>query len=371
VRFSFLTVAPPLPWNVYARRPAATLPFPFRDGRVRLFARARQGLFEGLRRLGLGRGDSALVPAYHHGSEIEAYVRAGIALRYYEAGPDLVPDEAELEARLDSSVRLLHVIHYLGFAQDGGRWRKWCDRRGIHLIEDAAQGWLGVVRGRPLGTSGVLSLFSVYKTIGIPDGGAVVLRGALLEPSGRAGRGARGIAIKHGAWLAGRYAAIGSLWTRLRSARAYISEKDFTLGDPGRGATVAAEFLIRRLVSSPIAETRARHYRLLLGELGPWVPDPFRRDPDGLCPFAFPVLVSDKTRSAGDLMKWGVRAVNAWSVPHPTLRAAEFPAAARRRSGTLLLPVHQELQPGHLERIVSAAREALGPPMEHTVALAG
>jgi hypothetical protein len=64
---TFLTVAPPLPWNVYSRRPAEPLPFPFHRGRVEVFARARQGLYEGLMRLGLGQGDVALVPAYHHG----------------------------------------------------------------------------------------------------------------------------------------------------------------------------------------------------------------------------------------------------------------------------------------------------------------
>lgn len=357
---TLLTVHPPLPWRVYGRRPATLLPFPFQDGRLGLFARARQGLFEGLQRLGLGSGDVALVPAYHHGSEIEAYVRAGLGLRYYDVGPDLAPDPAELDARFDPSVRILHLTHYLGFAQETERWRTWCDPRGVQLVEDVAQGWLGSSGGRPLGTLGALSLFSIYKTVGVPDGGAAVLQGAMLRPSGRGRLGLRAVAVKHGTWLAGRWPLVGALRARMRSAPTYVAEKDFTLGDPHRGATYAASILVPRLVTAPVAEQRVHHYRRLLAELSPWVPDPFRRDPEGLSPFAFPIFVTDKARSAAMLTAQGVRAVDAWSVPHPTLPARDFPGAAHRRSGVLLLPVHQELRPGDLDRIASAARTALG-----------
>jgi hypothetical protein len=359
---TFLSVTPPLPWNVYVRRPARSLPFPFHRGRVVLFARARQGLHEGLQRLGLRSGDAALVPAYHHGSEIEAYVRAGLDLRYYDAAPDLAPDPSELESSLEPSIRVLHLIHYLGFSQDTERWRRWCDARGIQLVEDAAQGWLGTDQGRPLGTSGDLSLFSVYKTVGVPDGGAVSLRGEVLEPSGSRSWGVCALVLKHGAWFAGRSSPAGALWARLRGDPVYVAGKDFALGEPGLAALKATSALVPRLVASPVAEERVRRDRRLLAELLPWVPEPFRRDPEGLSPFAFPVFVEDKARAVSLLLRQGIRAVNAWSVPHPTLPVERYPRAARRRSGTLLLPVHQELQWNDLERIVTAARAALGPP---------
>ena len=361
---TFLTVAPPLPWNVYSRRPAEPLPFPFHRGRVEVFARARQGLYEGLMRLGLGQGDVALVPAYHHGSEIEAYVRAGVTPRYYDAAPDLAPDLAELEARFDPSVRVLHLTHYLGFAQETPRWRRWCDDRGIHLVEDVAQGWLGTDHGRPLGVAGDLTLFSVYKTVGVPDGGAVALRGEVLEPSHRRGMGLRALGLKHGAWIAGRFSIAGVLWARLRGVPTYVAERDFTLGKPGVSASSATSALVPRLVSRPVAEERARRYRRLLMDLLAWVPAPFRRDPEGLSPFAFPVFVSDKTLAVSLLLRQGIRAVNAWSVPHPTLPIGAYPGAAWRRSGTLLLPVHQELRWKDVDRIVTAARAALGAVVE-------
>jgi hypothetical protein len=66
-----LTVTPPLPVGLYARRPARKLPFPLEEPTCRIFALARQGLFVGIKALGLMPGDVILVPAYNHGSEIE------------------------------------------------------------------------------------------------------------------------------------------------------------------------------------------------------------------------------------------------------------------------------------------------------------
>jgi dTDP-4-amino-4,6-dideoxygalactose transaminase len=113
-----LTVTPPLPVGLYARRPARKLPFPLEEPTCRIFALARQGLFVGIKALGLMPGDVILVPAYNHGSEIEALLRAGIVCRFYDVGESLEPDEEELEALLDTRVRPLYLIHYLGFPQD-------------------------------------------------------------------------------------------------------------------------------------------------------------------------------------------------------------------------------------------------------------
>ena len=357
-----LSVAVPLPCDAYLRRPVASLPFPLQGGEKGIFARARQGLYEALQRLGLRRGEAALVPAYHHGSEIEAYVRAGVGVRYYDVGAGFGPDPAEIDARFDANVRVLHLTHYFGFDQDSDRWRAWCDDRGVHLVEDAAQGWLGQARGRPLGSLGDVALFSLYKTIGVPDGGAVALRGALLHPSGPRPFGLGALGLKHTAWLASRWSPMGKVWARRRSARVYVAGKDFDLGDPGRAATRATSMLIPRLLVPPVAEARASHVRRLLQDLRPWVPEPLRRDPEQLSPYTLPVLARDKTRTLALLLERGIGAINAWSVPHPSLPVAAFPGAARWRSRVLLLPVHQELRSGDLDRIASTARSVLGSP---------
>jgi dTDP-4-amino-4,6-dideoxygalactose transaminase len=120
-----LRVFPPA--RLRSRAAAGALPFPLAAAGCSLYARARHGLWAAARALGLGGGAVVLAPAYHHGSEIEALLRAGARCRFYEATPDLAPDEAELEEQLGPEVRALLLVHTLGFVQDAPRWRAWCD----------------------------------------------------------------------------------------------------------------------------------------------------------------------------------------------------------------------------------------------------
>jgi dTDP-4-amino-4,6-dideoxygalactose transaminase len=114
---------PTLPPRASRAEPLRSLPFPLDDRRHRVFSQARHGLWQGVKALGMGAGDTVLVPAYHHGSEVEAFERAGIVCRFYDVDDRLSPNETKLESLLDASVRALYLIHYFGFPQDAGRWR--------------------------------------------------------------------------------------------------------------------------------------------------------------------------------------------------------------------------------------------------------
>src|ERR671936_1866632 len=94
----WLSVTPPLPPDVYLRRPRERLPFPLDEPGHRVYARARHGLYNALAMLDLREGDEALAPAYHHGSEIETLHRAGLRCRFYDSDERLAPNEDELEA---------------------------------------------------------------------------------------------------------------------------------------------------------------------------------------------------------------------------------------------------------------------------------
>src|SRR5918994_2835725 len=110
-----ISMWPPLTFKPYVREPANKFPFSLEEPGCRIFSLARQGLFMGIKALGLGPGDEVLVPSYHHGSEIEAFVRAGVVCRFYEVGEGLEPDEKDLARLLGPRVKALHLIHYLGF----------------------------------------------------------------------------------------------------------------------------------------------------------------------------------------------------------------------------------------------------------------
>jgi hypothetical protein len=355
-----LSILPPLPPDVYLRPAHRPLPFPLDRPGARIWQRGRHALWQGLRALGLRAGDEVLVPAYHHGSEIEAYVRAGLVPRYYDPGPGLLPDPGALDLPTGGRVRAFHLIHYLGRPTPAAEWRAWCQAHGLRLIEDAAQGWLGRdPAGAPLGSTGDAAIFSLYKAVAVPDGGALALREAPAPSRPLAGGvGLRGLARRHLAWAAMHLPPGAALATPRRGA-GYDPMADFDLGDPWSGATDLVRPLLPRLATPEIQSVRLRNYRMLAAALGRWVPDGFREVVDGASPFALPVHTADKAGVCSRLVAAGIDAVDTWRASHPSLEEARYPTVRDWRCQTLLLPVHQELRASDLERIAEAAADAL------------
>jgi dTDP-4-amino-4,6-dideoxygalactose transaminase len=359
-----LVAMPPLPPAVWLRRARPALPYPLGEAGCRLFARARQGLFLGVAALGLVPGDEVLAPAYHHGSEIEALERAGLRCRFYEVGERLEPDEGALESLLTARTRALHIVHYLGFPQDAPRWRRWCDEHDVRLIEDAAHAWLGSVAGRPVGSFGDLSIFCLYKMVGVPDGGAALCRSAAPAVPGRPRVRPAGLALEHALWLATRSGGVARIATTVRPPRAYDAAADFALGSP-RPASVATRLVLSRVAPERVAARRRANYEQLVAALpAGLVPPGFEALPDGICPFVLPVAVRDKRGLLAEMRSGRVHALDLWSVPHPSLPADAFPRAAALRRHVVGLPVHQELTAGDIDRIATTVRDADPAPAE-------
>jgi dTDP-4-amino-4,6-dideoxygalactose transaminase len=355
-----LTVWPPLPPGVYVRRPADQLPFPLDRDDCRIVAWGRHAVWHGVRALGLRPGDELLMPAYHHGSEVQAVVEIGLVPRFYDSDDHLQPREDELDALITPRTKALHLTHYLGFPQAAGRWRRWCDERGLLMIEDAAQAWLARVGPDPVGSFGDLSFFCLYKTFGLPEGAAALCTPPLERRRYDPRLGTLELIRKHGHWLAGRSAVFSRVVTAVRRSRPIDSATEFHLRDPTSMPWRSTMFLLRRILDPGAAESRRLNYGDLLGRVAARVPPPFDRLTDGASPFAFPVEVSDKQTVVKGLSEANVKAVDLWSYPHPALPETGFPEAEARRASTLALPVHQELRTQDLARMAAELDRALG-----------
>jgi dTDP-4-amino-4,6-dideoxygalactose transaminase len=315
-----------------------------------------------MRALGFEPNTEILVPAYHHGSEIEALVRTGLICRFYGASETLEPDEGELDALLNPRVRALYLIHYLGFPQDARRWRAWCDARGLLLIEDAAQAWLAAIDGCPVGTFGDLSIFCLYKTFGLPDGGALISHSPPPEPESSRRSGVRRLGLHHLEWLKGRSGWLAGFDPQLRHrapAAPPVPGQDFMLGDPGSPPSSATLFLLPYVAHTDAAAHRRANYQMLLELLAEHVPPPFAQLPQGASPFAFPIETDQKVALRERLAADGITALNFWSVAHPLLPTECFPHLARLRARILGLPVHQELRAQDLERVARVVKAFL------------
>jgi dTDP-4-amino-4,6-dideoxygalactose transaminase len=321
-------------------------------------------LYSGIRALGFEEGDVILMPMYNHGSEIEALLRAGIICRFYEVGDTLEPDEEKLQELLDTRVRALFLIHYLGFPQHAARWREWCDDRGLLLIEDAAQAWLSSRDGAPVGSHGDLSIFCLYKTFGLPVGAAVISRRPPDVPQNSRRLGLGDLARRHVTYMAQRWGWFGELRRRLSGSSAessnleVIPEQEFDLGGPEFAPYATTQYVLRRLADNTAQRKRAANYNFLLERLSPFVPKPFAKRPVWASPFAFPIQHNRSTELVHSLTRQNVCAGRLWPCRHPTLTRTDIVEAELRRS-VVILPVHQELRARDLEQIVGAVHESM------------
>jgi dTDP-4-amino-4,6-dideoxygalactose transaminase len=179
-----------------------------------------------LRALGVGPGHGVVTTPFSFVATAEAICHAGAVPVFVDVNPgdlllDLEAVERELEAlpqgrdgrrRLPSGeeVRALMPVHLFGAVVDPERARGICERFGLVLVEDTAQGLGGQREGKRAGALGDAGCFSFFpsKTLGgLGDGGAVWAReGAVIrrlrglrqhgqpsksEPSAELGRNSR------------------------------------------------------------------------------------------------------------------------------------------------------------------------------------
>lgn len=89
----------------------------------------------------------------------------------------------DLEKAYRPGVKAVILAHSLGIPFDVEKVRKFCDDKGIWLIEDACDALGGTYRGQKLGTFGDISTFSFFPAhqITMGEGGAVVTNNAKLR----------------------------------------------------------------------------------------------------------------------------------------------------------------------------------------------
>jgi hypothetical protein len=371
------TVYPPLSAGAPARRrgPAA---FPFSEPGLRLTHLGRGAVWLALRALGLGPGRRLAMPAYHCGSEVEAARLAGVEVAFYRVDGSLRVDLDDL-ALVAESCDATYLISHFGFPPPA-------PPPGRPAIEDIAHGLFSREGDAPLGSRAGAAVFCPRKSIGVPDGGALLLRGAATErgrtpdagaprPPGRAmARSAASLAVGRVAlsrFAPLRRAAAAALTRASRAdeaARAgdltevVIGEWDLEVADmeaaAGRPARLT-EWLVRRADAQRIALARRRNYLHLLGELGELCPEPCRELPSGVVPLYLPVLAPDRSAAIARLLALGVRAIEVWPVPHPLLDRERFAELEPARARLLALPVHQALGPDRIDAVLRAAKRAL------------
>lgn len=113
--------------------------------------------------LEIGPGDEVIMPTFTIISCAAAVVRAGATPVLVDIDPlTWNMDVARLEDLVTPRTRAIMVVHIFGLPVDMDPVIELARRRGIKIIEDAAQAHGQTYRGRPCGALGNISTFSFY-----------------------------------------------------------------------------------------------------------------------------------------------------------------------------------------------------------------
>jgi perosamine synthetase len=143
-------------------------------GRTRYFGYGRQALAEAIRSAGCGTGDDILVPGFICAEALASLAATGSIPRFYEVDDMLRVRMPASDDPASRNVRAVIVVNYFGFPQPLDAVREWCQGHNAVLIEDNAHGFLSEEGNSPLGRRGDLGVFSIRKTLAIPNGAALV-----------------------------------------------------------------------------------------------------------------------------------------------------------------------------------------------------
>jgi len=133
-------------------------------------------LITALSALGIGPGDEVIVPGYTFIASMSSIIIARAVPVLAEVDESLTLDPADVERKITPRTRAIMAVHMLGNACNLDALQEIAKRRGLILIEDAAQAFGGSWKGKRLGTIGRIGTYSfnIFKTINAGDGGMVV-----------------------------------------------------------------------------------------------------------------------------------------------------------------------------------------------------
>jgi dTDP-4-amino-4,6-dideoxygalactose transaminase len=131
-----------------------------------------------LKALGVGPGDTVVTSPFTFFASAATIAWLGARPVLVDVDPDTaLIDADQVERAIDKSTKAVMPVHLYGQLADVAALRAICDRRGVALVEDAAQAHGATRDGRAAGALGDAAGFSFYptKNLGAAGEGGLVL----------------------------------------------------------------------------------------------------------------------------------------------------------------------------------------------------
>lgn len=368
--------------------------FPLSNGRSFYYFSARYALAAGIKALGIKPGDAVLLPSYNCGAEIDPVVHSKIKPVFYKIKRDFLPDYDDVVSKITGDVKAILVTHFLGFPQPIHQIKQICTEKNLFLIEDCAHALLSTFNGKPLGSFGDVSIFSLLKTLPVPNGGVLVISNMNInhhyhpeKPSFFATSFYAAELLKHktrgddnsvkesslGFLYDGVYLSLSFVRLMLAGFRKYVNRKGLYLVKPDShlfvenlrswGLSDLSRKIINKTDFEEIKNIRRRNFEYLLeyflkNERGIL---PFKELPSGVCPLFFPIILESGEKRAKlyeTLKNKGVITHPWWDRFHPEVPWNEFPDSVYLKERLFGLPIHQDLAFEHLDHVIKEFKKA-------------
>jgi dTDP-4-amino-4,6-dideoxygalactose transaminase len=177
--------------------------------------------------LDLGAGDEVIMPSFTFSSTANAVALRGAVPVFVDIRPDTLNlDERLVEAAITDRTRAIFPMHYAGVACDMDVLLEIAGRRGLAVVEDAAQAFGATYREKPLGSLGTLGAISFHETKNIVsgEGGCLLVRDAELFEKVRIGRdkGTNRAAYQEGRVPRYTWSGLGSAFAMHETTAAFL-----------------------------------------------------------------------------------------------------------------------------------------------------
>ena len=297
-----------------------------------------------LKMVGVGPGDEVITSPNTFVATVGAIAMTGATPVFVDNGDDYTIDVTKIEAAITPKTKALLPVHLTGHPADMPAVMEIANRRGIKVVEDAAQAILASIDGQHVGSWGETAGFSLHplKNLNVwGDGGVIVTRSPEMNEKLRLFR-------NHG--LGNRDEVL--MWghnSRLDSLQAVVANR-----------------LIDQTKS--ITQTRidnAAFYDNAFSDLGEYVMIPPRRSNVKQVYHTYVIRVSDRDSLHSYLMDKGIRAKVHYPIPLHLQEAAQplgyregdFPVCEEHCRTIISLPVHEHLTQEELDYTATHLRQ--------------
>lgn len=342
-----------------------------KGARIHFTCNARGALYQLLRALPPEKGDAILMPAFHCVTAVEPVIRAGYRPVFYKIEADLSIDYADLYNKLSNNIAAVVVINYFGFPAKIDGLLALREKYDYYVVEDWAHSFLKGDSERLTGEQGDMAIFSFRKLVPSYAGGGLRINsdefncGFSLAPLG----GRRSLVIlKRLAEEMIENSGDGILRSTFRyMENKRVDQKQKQAHSSGQaesglnGASVShdeiadaglpwfSKAILHLSDLGSIISTRRRNYALLnehLEENG-YIRKVFPRLPDDVCPWAYPVWVSDRAKYDHQLRKLGIPVFTFGEILHPLVYQGDsslITSVEALSKNLMMIPVHQNLE---------------------------